>query len=40
VESKVLEDRVVEQLLEAANVTENACGYQDAIALGQQANQA
>jgi trigger factor len=40
VESRVLEDRVVEQLLEAANVTESACSYQDAIALGQQANQA
>ena len=39
VESKVLEDTIVERLLEDAEVTEQACSYQDAIALGQQANQ-
>ena len=31
VESKVLEDQVVEKLLESANITENKCSYQDAI---------
>ncbi len=31
VESKVLEDQVVEKLLESANITENECSYQDAI---------
>ncbi len=31
VESKVLEDQVVEKLLERANVTENKCSYQEAI---------
>ncbi len=30
-ESKVLEDQVVEKLLESANITEIACGYQEAI---------
>lgn len=40
VESKVLEDQVVQKLLDSASVTEEACSYQDAIALGQQANQA
>jgi len=39
VESKVLEDTIVDRLLEDADVTEQACSYQDAIALGQQANQ-
>ncbi|MDP5054260.1 MAG: trigger factor, partial [Congregibacter sp.] len=39
VESKVLEDKVVALLLESAAITESACSYQDAIALGQQANQ-
>ena len=39
VESKVLEDAVVDRLLEDATVTEQACSYQEAIALGQQANQ-
>ncbi|MEE4278540.1 MAG: trigger factor [Halieaceae bacterium] len=39
VESKVLEDAVVEKLLESAEQTEKACSYQEAIALGQQANQ-
>ena len=38
VESKVLEDSVVEKLLESANVNDEPCSYQDAIALGQQAN--
>ena len=31
VESKVLEDQVVEKLLDSANITENECSYQDAI---------
>lgn len=31
VESKVLEDQVVERLLESANITETECNYQDAI---------
>jgi len=31
VESKVLEDQVVEKLLAGANITENECSYQDAI---------
>ncbi len=37
VESKVLEDQVVEKLLESANITENQCSYQDAISQDQQA---
>lgn len=36
VESKVLEDSVVEKLLEDASVTEQACTYQEAIAQAQQ----
>ncbi|MFT7288220.1 MAG: trigger factor [Halieaceae bacterium] len=39
VESKILEDQVVERLLESAAVTEMPCNYQDAIAQGQQASQ-
>lgn len=39
VESKVLEDKVVERLLESASISDSACSYQEAIALGQQANQ-
>ncbi len=39
VESKVLEDAVVDKLLESAAETEKPCSYQEAIALGQQANQ-
>ncbi|HDY81705.1 MAG TPA: trigger factor [Halieaceae bacterium] len=31
VESKVLEDQMVEKLLENANITENECSYQEAI---------
>lgn len=31
VESKVLEDQVVEKLLESANINENKCSYQEAI---------
>lgn len=31
VESKVLEDQVVEKLLESAKITENECSYQEAI---------
>lgn len=38
VESKVLEDQVVEKLLEQAAVTEQPCTYQEAISQGQQAN--
>lgn len=38
VESKVMEDQVVDKLLEQATVTEQACSYQDAITQGQQAN--
>ena len=37
VESKVLEDQVVEKLLESANITENECSYQDAISQEQTA---
>lgn len=39
VESKVMEDQVVSKLLESASITDEPCSYQDAIALGQQANQ-
>ncbi len=38
VESKVLEDQVVESLLAQASVTDAPCSYQEAISLGQQAN--
>lgn len=38
VESKVLEDQVVERLLEKADITEQPCSYQEAISQGQQAN--
>ena len=31
VQSKVLEDQVVEKLLESANIAETECSYQDAI---------
>lgn len=37
VESRVLEDSVVERLLQDAEVTEEPCSYQDAISKGQQA---
>ena len=40
VESKVLEDQAVESLLEQATVSEAPCSYQEAISLGQQANNA
>ncbi len=36
VESKVLEDQVVEKLLDSANITETECSYQEAIAPAQQ----
>ena len=39
VESRVLEDRVIERLLEQAEVTEVPCSYQEAIAQGQQGAQ-
>ena len=39
VESKVLEDSLVARLLESATLSDRACTYQEAIALGQQANQ-
>jgi trigger factor len=35
VESRVLEDQMVEKLLENAQVTEKACSYQEALAKGQ-----
>ncbi len=35
VESRVLEDQVVEKLLENANITERACSYKDAISQNQ-----
>ena len=38
VESKVLEDQVVERLLEKAAIAEMPCTYQEAISQGQQAN--
>jgi trigger factor len=38
VESKVLEDTVVEKLLDKAEVSEKPCSYQEAISQGQQAN--
>lgn len=37
IESRVLEDSVVERLLQEAEVTEEPCSYQDAISKGQQA---
>ena len=37
VESKVLEDQVVEKLLESANITEKECNYQEAISQEQPA---
>jgi trigger factor len=40
IESRVLEDQVIDKLLSQADVVESPCSYQDAIALGQQANQA
>ena len=36
VESKVLEDQVVEKLLESAKITDRECSYQEAIAPAQQ----
>lgn len=39
VESRALEDQVVARLLEDAEVVDEPCSYQDAIALGQQATQ-
>jgi len=36
VESMVLEDQVVQQLLEQANITDEACTYQEAIAKAQE----
>ena len=36
VESKVLEDQVVEKLLDSANITEKECSYQEAIAPAQE----
>jgi len=38
VESKVLEDQLVERLLEKAAIAEMPCTYQEAISQGQQAN--
>ena len=39
VESRVLEDSLIARLLESATLSDRACTYQEAIALGQQANQ-
>lgn len=39
IESRVLEDQVVDRLLAEAEVVDSPCSYQEAIALGQQANQ-
>ena len=39
IESKVLEDQVVEKLLENAKITENECSYQEAISPPQQEEQ-
>ncbi|MFT6286703.1 MAG: trigger factor [Alcanivorax sp.] len=36
VESKVLEDQVVEKLLESANIVDKACSYQEAIGQAQE----
>ena len=36
IESRVLEDQVVEKLLENAKITESECSYQDAISQAQQ----
>jgi trigger factor len=36
VQSKVLEDQVVEKLLESAKITDKECSYQEAIAPAQQ----
>ncbi|MBE9537859.1 MAG: trigger factor, partial [Proteobacteria bacterium] len=36
VESKVLEDEVVEKLLESANITDSECSYQEAISRAQE----
>jgi trigger factor len=40
VESRVLEDQVVEKLLENANIVEKECSYQDAISQAQEQQQA
>jgi trigger factor len=39
IESRVLEDTVVEKLLESANITEEATGYQDALQRAREASQ-
>ena len=39
IESRVLEDTVVEKLLEGANITEEATGYQDALQRAREASQ-
>jgi trigger factor len=36
VENMVLEDAVIDKILEAANITENACSYQEALAQAQE----
>ena len=40
VESKVLEDQVVEKLLESAKITEKKCSYQEALAPAQEQGEA
>ena len=39
IESRVLEDTVVEKLLESANITDEAAGYQDALQRAREASQ-
>ena len=39
VKSQVLENRMLDELLKSATLSDRACTYQEAIALGQQANQ-
>lgn len=39
IESMVLEEQLVDNLLESANVTDSECSYQDALAKGQEAAQ-
>ena len=36
IESKVLEDQVVEKLLESANIVEKECTYQEALSQSQE----
>jgi trigger factor len=40
VESRVMEDQLVEKLLEDANILEKECSYQDALAQSQESGEA